>query len=292
MKKLILPLGMALCLGSIFLLLFQLSRVPSTYAEQAFGEILHETTSDFSLIRVRERAEIRSLLFVEENGAEQRQSAIDLRAPHQLEVLYTRHLFVSFLFRQPQERVLIVGLGGGGMVRFLNHAFPEMLVEAVEIDPAVVRVAAEYFGTQNGPRTQIHTEDAFDFLGRSTGPFDAIYMDAFLRPKADSGLDQVTQRLKTVTFLQQIQERLKPGGLVAFNLIETDPTTDADLSAIREAFPSVYLFTVPNTRNLVVIASLEPKRWSKAELRSRADQLEAELDVGLSFGAFVDGLRE
>ena len=33
------------------------------------------------------------------------------------------------------------------MVRFLNESFPDMMVEAVEIDPVVVQLAGEYFCT-------------------------------------------------------------------------------------------------------------------------------------------------
>ena len=102
---------------------------------------------------------------------------------------------------QPQERVLIVGLGGGGMVRFLNHHFMETQVDVVEIDPAVVQIAADYFGTYAGSRTMIVTEDAFVYLKQPHGPYDAIYMDAFLKPAADAGLEGVTQRFFAVSML-------------------------------------------------------------------------------------------
>lgn len=281
-------LALAISLGLTFFLSPRLQQTPN---ELSYGKVIYETASEFSRIRVRERDGIRNLFFIEESGVEQRQSAIDLKAPHELQLGYSKSLFVSLLFRHPQERILIAGLGGGGMVRFLNHALPDTHVDVVEIDPVVVKIAADYFGTAPGPRTTIHTQDAFVFLRESHGPYDAIYMDAFLHPPADAGMDELTPRLKTVNFLKDIQARLKPGGLVAFNLIEPDPSTKSDLMAIREAFPSVYLFSVPGTGNLVVIASLDVEMRSAGELSRIAAALEQQLPIGLPFQDFVRELR-
>ena len=264
---------------------------PSSF-ERAYGPVIHEETSDFSKIRIRERDGVRSLNFVDDAGIEQRQSAINLKKPHELELAYTRALFVSLLFRDPQARVLIVGLGGGGMVRFLNHSLPDTHVEAVEIDPAVVRIAEQYFGVTSGSKTTIHTRDAFAFLKEAQGPYDAIYMDAFLKPRADSGLAEVTQRLKTTEFLLDIQSRLKPEGLVAFNLIAADSSTPEDIESIQSVFPSVYIFDVPGSGNLVVIGSLEATRLSKSELIERAAMQDRKLGIGLNLRDLAEGLWE
>lgn len=270
----------------------------ATEADRLHGKIIHETVSDYAHIRVRDRGLLRSLLFVESDGSELLQSRINLQAPERLELRYSRAVFSSFLLREQQSRVLIVGLGGGGMVRFLNATMPEIQVDAVEIDPAVVAIAAEYFGTRNGPRSTIHTADAFVYLRQSDGPkYDAIYMDAFLRPPAEGnpGLQEKAQRLKTADFLREIRARLnEPGGLVVFNLIDWEPTTPADLTSIREVFPSVYEFAVAGTGNLAVIASTDPHRISPAEWKSRAARLEATAPwaAAIELGKIVDGLRE
>lgn len=264
---------------------------PSVVSASRFGELLHETQSDYSHIRVREKDGVRSLLFVDEDGTEQRQSAIGMADPGKNQLGYTGSLFTSLLYRYPQDRVLIVGLGGGGMVRYLNEAFPAMIVEAVEIDPVVVEVAAEYFQTVPGPRTRLHTRDAFAFFREETGLYDAIYMDAFLRPAPDSGLEEKTSRLKTVDFLGTVRSRLAPGGVVAFNLIESRPETADDLTAIRTVFPATALFDVPGSGNLVVIGSTEVPAPDAAELARRAAKLDGELSVGLSFGELAGNLR-
>ncbi len=293
LKNHALPLG-TLALGAIAitaLVTFLPMKPGSGRWAARHGEVIHETVSEFSRIRVREREDVRSLFFVDKKGKEKLQSQIDLGAPHELQLRYSRAMFASLLFREKQERVLIVGLGGGGMVRFLNHALPETHVDAVEIDPEVVRIAAEFFGTTGTERTSIHTADAFDFLREPNGPYDVIYMDAFLRPPAELTVEDKTQRLKTEAFLRNIQQRLVPGGLVAFNLIEADKSTAADLAAIRSSFPAVRVFPVPETGNLVVMGLTQESVPATRELLDRSIALEAKPEPVPSLTGFVEGMR-
>lgn len=266
-----------------------LSWLASPTPEARYGPVIHEVRSDFSLIRVRERGTVRSLLFVDEAGREQCQSSVDLANPGQLELAYSRGLFLSFLVRHPQNRVLILGLGGGGMVRFLNHQFPATAVEAVEIDPEVVKIASSHFGLVDSATTRLHTADAFDFIEGGEGIFDAIYFDAFLRAPEASGLEGKTRRLKTRRFLAQVRDRLAPGGVAAFNLIAADPRTEQDLAAIREVFPGMARFAVPGSGNQVVIAPRDPTDLGQSILLRRAEELDRTLGLGPFFDELVRG---
>jgi spermidine synthase len=260
--------------------------------EALYGPVVHEQHSAFSHLRVRERGTVRSLLFVDEAGDEQCQSSIDLADPGTLRLGYTRGLFLSLLHRDPQRRVLILGLGGGGMVRFLGHHFPATVIEAVEIDPAVVAVARSHFGIAEGPAVRLHTADAFDFVAQTAGTYDAIYLDAFLRAPEASGLEEKTRRLKTREFLHQLRDRLTPGGLVAFNLIAADPRTEEDLAAIREVFPGMGRFAVPESGNLVVMAPREGAIPGEEEWGKRAAAFDARHDLGFSLVNFAKARLE
>ena len=256
----------------------------------ANGTLTREVKSEFSHIRVRENGSVRSMLFVEPDGLEVRQSAIDLKRPGELALSYTRAMFASLLFKHPQERVLVVGLGGGSMVRFLNHHFPDTRVDAVEIDPAVVTIAEEVFGTRESPGTKIFTEDAFKFLARDQGKYDAIYMDAFLEPGEDTDARGIPKRLKTIEFLKGLRRHLGEGGVVAFNLAE-HPGLKRDFEAIAAAFPVVYTSQVPGTRNHVVIASPDPADTAPESLREAGRELDRTLRVGVSFERAAEMLK-
>ena len=88
---------------------------------RTLGELEHEEVSAFSRIRVRRDGDVRALTFVRDNGQEAVQSRVNLTAPHTLMAPYTRAMFAGYLYQPHPRRVLIVGLGGGAMVRFLTH---------------------------------------------------------------------------------------------------------------------------------------------------------------------------
>ena len=110
------------------------------------GDIEYEFKSDFSRIRVRKQGSHSHAALCRPIRRRSRGVRVDLDQPHQLLVPYSRTMFASYLFNRTQQRVMIVGLGGGSMVHFLKHYAPKLQIDVVEIDPAIVRVADEYFG--------------------------------------------------------------------------------------------------------------------------------------------------
>ncbi|MEM9280905.1 MAG: fused MFS/spermidine synthase [Verrucomicrobiota bacterium] len=276
-----------LCLLAAILLIAFFLPLTSFFPRTAYGPILHEEQSEFSLIRIRGNETKRHLLFVSDSGREGLQSTIDLNEPGTLQVAYTQTLFASHLLKHPQDRVLIVGLGGGGMVRFLAENFPETQVEVVEIDPVVVRLADQYFETREEGNIRIHTLDAFKFLASDTGPFDVIYMDAFLRPSVDSDPGSKTARLKTVEFLETIEHRLNSGGVLACNLITHRESTPADIASLKEVFSTVKQVAVPGSGNLVVLGTQKPHLYTAEEWSELGEALANKLPVGLPFGEFA-----
>lgn len=255
----------------------------------ARGRIVHEVRSPYSLIRVRDDGARRALYFVRDGGVEVLETAVDLRAPERLQVAYTRTMLVTLLYRAEPTGCLIVGLGGGAMVRFLNHFFPEVGVDAVEIDAEVVRVAREYFGIMAGPRTRIHTEDGARFLARDGDRYDVVLVDAFLEPGEGTDASGVPLRLKTDAFLHRVRDRLSVGGVAAFNL-HAGPGTARDLDAMRAAFGRADVFDVPGTGNVVAVAPAGAVPADSA-LRARARALDRRRDHGFSFQRLLEQRR-
>ena len=144
-------------------------------------------------------------------------------------------MFASYLYQPQPRRVLIVGLGGGAMVRFLTHFEPQAQIDAVEIDPAVVRLASPYLDVRSGGNVRVHTADAVAFVESVTDRYDLILMDAFLRPSSDTDTTGVPTRLKTLEFLGRLKQTLTPGGVVAFNVNEHATMAD-DIAAVTTVF--------------------------------------------------------
>lgn len=142
----------------------------------------------------------------------------DLDDPSFLAYRYLR--IVHELIRQrlavhPQPRLRLLFLGGGGytLPRYLEGAYPGLLIDVVEIDPAVTDVARRRLGFVPSDRLRSFNEDARWFLMRSRDEYDVIFCDAF----ADIS---IPYHLTTVEFARLLHEHLAAGGIVAANVID------------------------------------------------------------------------
>jgi spermidine synthase len=253
----------------------------SAFSAPSLGRLEHEEVSPYSRIRVRRDGDVRTLTFVRDNGQEAVQSRVDLTAPHTLQSPYARGMFASYLYQPHPRRVLIVGLGGGAMVRFLTHHEPQVRIDAVEIDPAVVRLADQYFDVRSGGNVRVHTADAVKFVESTEDRYDVILMDAFLRPSSDTDTTGVPTRLKTLAFLGRLKRALAPGGVIAFNVNEHATLAD-DIAAVTTAFGHAAVYRCPPADNKVVIAA-EGGLVTDDEMRARIAALDARFGGALSF---------
>jgi spermidine synthase len=245
------------------------------------GVLEHEAKSAFSHIRIRKLGQVRSMMFVRENGQEVLESRIDLGQPHALQDEYPRFLAANYLLRPQPKSVLIVGLGGGAMVHFLRHVDPGLRIDVVEIDPVVVRLADQYFNVRTGAGTTIITADGLKFLAETRNKYDVIYLDAFLKPSAATDATGAPLNLRARQFYKAVQTKLSPGGIVAFNLNRHAGDAE-DLRNISAAFAQTYVF--PLKGEYVVLASTDATRIAFADMEQRGRDLDRRLKApGISF---------
>lgn len=233
----------------------------------------YEKRTDYSHIKIVWEQNRRTLYSVFDNGYHAVESSLNLARPHDLLVPYTKLMFLSYLFRPCQGKVAIIGLGGGSMIHFLKHYDPCVKVDAVEIDPVMVFVADRYFGVRGGGNVNIITGDGFEFFKTTRGKYDVVYMDAFLKPSADTDDTGVALRLKTRQFYKEIQQTLTPDGVVVFNINDHARIGD-DVKTIRESFGQAYPFEVPVDKGLVVVATMSKTRVDRATVLARARVLD------------------
>jgi spermidine synthase len=92
--------------------------------------------------------------------------------------------------------VLVVGLGGGTLPQFLRMAYPYARIDVAEIDPAVVRVAEDYFNLRQDERLRVDVGDVRAFVeSAAPGSYYIIILDAY-------GVGTVPRHLTTVEFLR------------------------------------------------------------------------------------------
>ncbi|KAL8142913.1 hypothetical protein V2J09_015945 [Rumex salicifolius] len=63
-----------------------------------------------------------------------------------------------------QVQAVVIGLGAGLLPMFLHKSMPFFKVEAVELDPMVVRVAEDYFSFHEDDHLKVHIADGIHFI--------------------------------------------------------------------------------------------------------------------------------
>ncbi len=120
---------------------------------------------------------------------------------------------VPILAHGAVRRVLVIGVGDGGILReIVRHAGIEEIV-AVEIDPQVVELCRELLpkhsaGALDDPRLRLVYADGLEYLAQSRETFDLILCDS-----TDPGGPAAS--LFTDAFYRNCQQRLGSDGILA-----------------------------------------------------------------------------
>lgn len=250
-----------------------------------------EITTGFSTVRIRDEGTVRTLYFVDDDGREVVESRMDLARPGFLEVPYTRCMFASYLFVPQPRRVLLVGLGAGSMVRFLQHHDPDVEVDALDIDPDIVRIAEEYFGSRPAEGVRFQVADGYQVLRTAERRWDVVFMDAFLKPSMETDSTGVPLRLKEVPFYAAVKGHLADGGVVVFN-VNGHHGLEEDVMTIRDAFGPVALVRSEGSNNVIVVATKEGRLPDRLTLERHAAAADQRLDPdSLSFRDLLAGAK-
>jgi len=258
---------------------------PRTLGRLPGGEkILYEHDSAYNHIVVTEDEQgIRCLLF-ERDGA--LQSVVKVEDPDYLELPYVRAMLVGLAFCEPAgtipERVLMVGLGGGTIPRFMRRHFPEMTIHVVEIDPEVVSVAKRFFGFQEDKRLKVFVQDGRKFIENCKKPYDMILLDAY-------SSENIPYHLATEEFLKAARKAVTPNGIVVANVWSrfSNPLYDSMVCTYQAVFEDLYIFDVEDSGNKIFAALKRPAVLRKELLVGRAERISQERQFPYDLGQVV-----
>ena len=181
---------------------------------------------------------------------------------------YTRMMMASLLLEPDPRRILILGLGGGTLPMALDEVLPEARIDVVEIDPAVIRVAREYFGFAPSDRVNVYPQDARVFVKRAAqkgDQYDLIMLDAF------NG-EYIPEHLMTREFLEEVDALVAEGGVVAANTFSISELYDHESVTYAAVFDPFLNLKPRDSGNRVILARNGPLPPAE-ELERRADAL-------------------
>ena len=233
-------------------------------------------------VHVSERFGVRSLHI----GSDTIQSSMRIARPNDLELSYTRSMMAFLLFHERPTRVLLVGLGGGSLAKFIYHRLPWVAIEIVEVNPRVIAIARQYFHVPpDDARFTVIIGNGAEHVARVGRGADVIAIDGY------DGESQAAE-LSDAAFYDACRTRLNAGGVLVVNLWGSDRNFDATLLRIETAFPAGTLcLPAEKPGNIIVLAFKDSHgmaRWD--DLAQRAQALEQL--YGLEFPRFVLSLRK
>jgi spermidine synthase len=240
------PLWAALVLPAVIQLAFS----PGPVRAAEGGKLVYETESAYYYIQVVQHGSQRELVLDEGHAVHSIYNPRRLLTGEYWDDFLLAPLFQPHYTPASVHHVAILGLGGGTAARLFLAAYPKVLIDAAEIDPAIVGVAYRYFALPRS-RLAVHVEDARYFLLTHSNRYDVVAVDAFHQP-------YIPFQLTTSEFFALVRKHLSPGGTVAINCghAATDyRLVDAIAHTMEQVFPSVFIVDVPGSINSVVVAS-------------------------------------
>ncbi len=242
---------------------------------------LRKPAEDAKTVYVSEKFGVRSLHI----GSDTVQSAMRIARPWDLELSYTRSMMAYLLFHEDPRDVLMVGLGGGSVAKYVHHHLPQARVRVLELDPQVVAIARQCFLVPpDDHRFEVIIGDGAEYMARADIAADLIMVDGY---DAESHVEALATR----EFYRHCRERLVPGGMLVVNLWGGDRQFNEVLKRIEAAFPAGSLCLPARKPGNVIAFGFRDSpgllRWP--DLLARATALE--LRFGLEFPLFVEGLR-
>jgi len=81
----------------------------------------------------------------------------------------------------PCKNILILGLGGGSVVKTLREDFNyQNSITAIDIDPVIISIAKKEFDISEDQKLEILCADALEFMAKNNKEFDLIIIDLFV----------------------------------------------------------------------------------------------------------------
>ena len=205
--------------------------------------VIHKSRHGDRVVEIFDRGNFRYLYF----NAKFLQSKMALNSPHSLVLPYTRYMMLSLMFLPNPKRILLIGLGAGSLVRYLNTMLPECSIDAVDHSQEVIDLARGYFKLPENDKITIHCQDGVAFLSNRNDakPYDIILLDAF----DELGIADV---IYNRNFFTICRNHLTENGILCSNLWSgASSELTRVTSELEECFTTTLTCPVPNRGNVI-----------------------------------------
>jgi spermidine synthase len=203
------------------------------------------------------------------------QSVMLTQDPDCLALEYTRMMMAFLLFNRVPRHIGMIGLGGGSQLKFCHRHLPQTRISVAEISAQVLSMRTLFAIPAEDERLSIELADGAEFIRRQR-QLDVLIVDGY----EYGGL---SKKLSTSTFYRHCFQALSDPGMVLFNFLPQDESSDEHAQELADVFGDCRSFTDVEGYNTVVaafrgkpelMAFAVPADWAGAnELQATLDRL-------------------
>ena len=199
------------------------------------------------------------------------QSQMNVEDPTELVLPYSQLMMGFWLFQPAPQRIGMVGLGGGSLVKFIHRYLPEARLDVAELNPDVIAMREQFCVPPDDARLQVHCLDGAVMVrhlpAQLGAPLDALLLDGY-------SADGIPHALSTPAFFEHCRNALGEHGMLVANLSADEHRGDACLQRMRRTFRNVVAVPSDDGGNRVVFATRGPALSTPSEaLTARAEAI-------------------
>jgi spermidine synthase len=203
------------------------------------------------------------------------QSAMWIEAPNELAFGYTRCMMGFLLSNPAPNHILMVGLGGGSLVKYCYKYLPKTRITVVEIDADVIALRDQCMIPPDDDRLQVIHMDAVKYLDQLEHEVDVILLDGF-------DADGLATDLITDDFYAACKNALSQEGILVSNMWGESKDLAATISRMNTIFNnSVWWCRSIDSYNLISFAFKSVTNEFSENLEERAKQLDQDFRLEL-----------
>ena len=148
------------------------------------------------------------------------------------------------------RNALILGVGGGDVLKLIDEFYPDVTITGVEIDPVMIEVAEKYFDMRIKSNVSIEIGDAIDWLPKhQEEQYDLVVCDLYVGPFNPS-------ESRTESFMKNLANILTSNGIVLYNAHYQETNTlefEVFMRTLKKIFHSIeVVFSYPLNRVLLL----------------------------------------
>lgn len=230
-------------------------------------KIIHQEESKYQNLYITRKG---SVITLRAGSLLVKSSAMDLSSPNRLVIEYTRMMMLGTGYVDTPRSMLVLGLGGGTMTKYLRSYFPKARIVSIEFDEAVVSLAREHFGFEPDENMELAVMDGRRYLSKTDQTYDIVFLDAFHG-------DYIPFHLMTREFLSLVRSRLAPGGVVVSNTWQGQKLSQRETATYQAVFGNFDNYLGVRSSNRVIIAGREGRTLDRRELLARMSESQQRL---------------